>query len=158
MFAFVLFSPPYYCFFWETPHFRTLIVYSVTILCIEICCLCAELCLCVVSVQSNVLMWCIVYLGILHCTEKACACPFYCCKTRLHRKAINEIIEGIKMTSVCAARPVLNGAVGFLCSSSTAGFLLTALQRKRLPSHMWESNANIWGIWVFRSERMEFLK
>lgn len=80
--------------------------------------------------------------------KRACACPFYCCKARLHRKVISEIIEGIKMTSVCAARPVPNGAVGFLCSSSMAGLLFTALQRKRLPSHIWESSANIWGTLV----------
>lgn len=29
-----------------------------------------------VSVQSNGLMWCIVYLGILHCTEKGLCLPF----------------------------------------------------------------------------------
>lgn len=55
-------------------------------------------------------MCCITYPGIFHSTEIICACPFYCCKTHLHRRAINEVLERITVVYVCAARTGSKGS------------------------------------------------
>lgn len=83
-------------------------MHPVIIYCIEICCSLVHSC--AAPALNNSTVWHTVHSGIFNFTEVGCACPFHCYKVYLHKKAVNEVLEGIRMGHMCAARPGPGGS------------------------------------------------